>query len=108
MNVYVTNTTDATFEDGYAGEVYKFIPGNTIEIPEGAARHIFGYEDNHKEPYLVRLGWIVTKRDLEAGMERLSKFVISTEKAGIHHSLSPVVERVPLSRKSGGGKLAQA
>jgi hypothetical protein len=104
--VFVTNNTDAAFEDGYAGEVYKFLPGKPLEISVEAARHIFGYEDANKEPYLIRLGWTMTRMDMEAALEKLSKFVITEENPKKHHSLSPVVERVPLTPKRGGGKLA--
>lgn len=103
MNVFVTNKTDETFEDGFAGEWWRFEPGVSVEIPEEAARHIFGYKDEDKVPYLIRLGWTITRMDLPKALEKLSKFEI-------HHSLSPVVERVPPAPKrvSGGKQTHQA
>lgn len=102
MNVFVTNRSGKEFEDGFAGARYCFAPGRTVEIPEEVARHIFGYRDPDKVPYLVRLGWIETRNDLPAGIERLAKFDIS--ETGTHRSLSPAVEQVPLTPRRQGGK----
>lgn len=105
MNVYVTNRRDEEFEDGYAGVRYTFEPGKPTMIPIEAARHIFGYEDDNKEPYLVRLGWIKTRNDLKEGIKLLKLFEIKKEGPRDHDSLSPVVERVPLPVQSrAGGK----
>ena len=76
MMVAVTNTGDAVFEDGFAGEKYTFRPGKAVEIPEAAAEHIFGYGIEDKTSHLARLGWIETRNDVPKGMERLDKFVI--------------------------------
>jgi hypothetical protein len=105
MNVYVTSRRDETFEDGYAGIRYAFVPGKTVEIPVEAARHIFGYGDADKEPYLARLGWIRTKNDLPEGVKLLNLFEIS-EREDNSRLLSPTtVERVPLpNRIRAGGK----
>lgn len=104
MNVYVTNHRDESFEDGYAGVMYKFDPGKPTSVPVEAARHIFGYGDDNKEPYLIRLGWVSTRKDLPAGLNLLKLFDIKEEVERDHDSLSPVVERVPLpvnSRRGG-------
>lgn len=108
--VFVTNNTDEELVDGYHGIVYEFKPGETVEIPEDAASHIFGYGIEDKEPFLARLGWIKTRNDLKEGIKRLSKFEISlSAPAKKNHSLSPlVVEQVPLPpEKAARGKLRQ-
>jgi hypothetical protein len=94
--VYVTNNSDVEFSDGYNGVVYDFKKGATLQVPETVARHVFGWGDEDKEPYLVRLGWIRSTVELAEGMSKLDKFQISTEEATKNHVLSPVVERVPL------------
>lgn len=106
--VFVTNRSDQELEDGYAGTRYKFAPGKTVEIPVEAAKHIFGHGDEDKEPYLIRLGWTVTRNDLPDARARLAKFDILDTAPTKHHSLSPVVQQVPLPARRGGGKPALA
>jgi len=105
MNVYVTNRRDEVFEDGYSGVRYTFVPGKATEIPVEAARHIFGYGEEDKEPYLCRLGWIKTKNDLPEGIKLLRLFEISETKND-GRLLSPAfVGQVPLPNKiRAGGK----
>ena len=108
-NIFVTNNSDQELKDGFGGVFYEFKPGSTVEIPEEVARHIFGYEDDNKEPYLARLGWIISQNDLEKGMELLSQWEISTQPPSKNQSLSPLVERVPLpTSRKGVGKVLQA
>jgi hypothetical protein len=95
--IYVTNHGEEELIDGYWGVRYEFLPEKTVEIPEEAALHIFGYGIEDKEPHLARLGWIKTRNEYKEGLKRLSKFEISlTAPAKKDHSLSPVVEKVPL------------
>ena len=65
-----------------------------VEIPLEAAKHIFGYGDDNKEPYFVRLGWMKMNTDLPRAKERLGEFVFSSEPAKKVHLSAPVVERV--------------
>jgi hypothetical protein len=94
--IYVTNNSDISLVDGWDGVKYTFKPGSTVEIPLSIAKHIFGYGDEHKEPYLARLGWIKSKNDLDDGLSILAKWDLSTEAPKKDRVLSPVVERVPL------------
>jgi hypothetical protein len=94
--IYVTNNSDISLVDGWDGVQYTFKPGSTVEIPLSIAKHIFGYGDEHKEPYLARLGWIKSKNDLQDGLSILAKWDLSTEAPKKDRVLSPVVERVPL------------
>ena len=107
--IYVTNNSDQDLKDGFGGVFFEFKKGSTVKIPEDIAKHVFGYGDDNKEPYLARLGWITTTNDLEKGLELLSKWVLSTEPPKKNDSLSPVVERVPLAVvKQRGGKVLSA
>ena len=107
-NIFVTNNSDQDLKDGFGGVFYEFKKGSTVEIPEQVATHIFGYKDDDKIKYLARLGWAKTSNELEIGLERLSKWELSTQPPK-KNQLSPLVERVPLpSQKKGGGKVLQA
>ena len=106
--IFVTNNSDKKLTDGFGGVFYEFPKSKTVEIPEEVARHVFGYGDDNKEPYLARLGWIVSRNDLNKGLEILAQWDISTEPPKKNQSISPLVERVPLPAKKVGGKVLQA
>ena len=104
--IYVTNHTQEPLKDGFGGVFYEFLPGTTVEVSEEAARHIFGYNDPNKTPYLARLGWVKNTNELKDGFKRLSEWTLSNEPPKKNQSLSPLVERVPLpSNKRAGGKV---
>ena len=92
--LFVRNNGDDALTDSYDGAVFDFAPGKEVEIPEIAAKHIFGYGDDNKEPYLVRLGWMKMNTDYPLAMERLGKFSFSRESSKPVHVSAPVVERV--------------
>ena len=105
-NIFVTNNSDQDLKDGFGGVFYEFKQGSTVEIPEEIAKHVFGYGDDNKQPYLARLGWAKTSNDYQEGLDRLAKWDFSTESPRKNQSLSPLVERVPLpSQKKAGGKV---
>ena len=106
---FVTNTWDKPISFDYAFKLYEFPVGKTVEIPEEAARHLFGYGQEDKEPFMTRLGLIKTRADIPDGLKILSKFVVTDEPPRKNHSLSPVVERVPPPAfKRVGGNLKSA
>ena len=61
--LFVCNKGDETFSDSFNGQSYVFSKDKEVELPEIAAKHIFGYGDDNKEPYFVRLGWMKSLRD---------------------------------------------
>lgn len=93
--LYVTNKSDNLLEFDYEFKTIQFPKGKTVEISEKAARHIFGYLDSNKEEYMVRLGFIHTRNDIEKGLKKLEQFVISDQPPKHNHSLSPVVDELP-------------
>ena len=106
-NVFVTNNSDKSFDGLHAYQRYEFPVGKTVEVDEEVARYFFGYGLEDKLPILARNGWTQTMNDIPKGMEILAKFHVSTEPQAKNHSLSPVVERVPLpSVRVVGGKSA--
>ena len=86
-----------------------FGKGQTVEVPLEVAKHVFGYGDANKEPYLARLGWIKTANDLDDGLDRMTKWQFTDQPPKKNDSLSPIVERVPLEGvKPRGGKVLSA
>jgi hypothetical protein len=101
-NVYVTNRWEKPIEFSYNYKPYRFPVNQTVEVPEEAARHIFGTDDPDKEKYLARLAIISTRNDIPQGLKVLEKIEISQLPPQNVQSLSPLVERVPLPYKVGG------
>jgi hypothetical protein len=107
-DVTVTNTGKEDFHDAWDGKVYSFPPKQPVVVSRAIAHHIFGHGETDKEPYVVRLGWTDTRKDLHEGLARLAKFKIDDPDQS-RPSLAPGAERVPLqSPKETGGKLAIA
>jgi len=106
--IFVRNNGSDPFSDALDGTVYHFESGKEIEIPEIAAKHIFGYGDDNKEPYLVRLGWMKMSNQFDAAMEKLALFSFSKESVKPVHLSAPVVERVaaPMPKAKGAAKVA--
>jgi hypothetical protein len=106
--IFVRNNGSEPFSDGLDGVVYHFEPGKEIEIPEIAAKHIFGYGDDDKEPYLIRLGWMKMSNQFNEAMEKLALFSFSKESVKPVHLSAPVVERVaaPMPKAKGAAKVA--
>jgi hypothetical protein len=94
--IYVTNTGDTKLRDGCGGVFYDFPKDTTVEIPLEAAKHIFGYMNPNKEPYLSRLGWIRSFAEIEKGYEKLSEFKISEQPPEQNRSLPSAVGVVAL------------
>lgn len=104
--VYVTNNTDKDLVADFSYEEYKFPAGKTVALSPNAAKHIFGYGQVNKEPYLSRLGFIRLHSELNQALEILEKFEISTEPpVEKNRSLPSAVGVVPLHvEKRAGGK----
>jgi hypothetical protein len=77
---FVTNTNYSDFEATWAGTLYQFPSKEPVEVPAEVVQNVFGWGDDNKEPYLVRLGWIKFASDLADGIKRLNKFVITEAK----------------------------
>ena len=106
--VYVTNNSENKLTAEYAYEEYNFPAGKTVALSPQAARHIFGYGDDNKEPYLARLGFIRLHSELDEALEKLSKFEISDQPPQQNRSLPSAVGVVPLHvEKRAGGKATQ-
>ena len=92
-SVYVTNR-GRTMSASYCHQKYDFPNNEEVEISVAVAKHIFGYGDDNKEPYFVRLGWMKMNTDLESANRRLAEFTFTTEPTKKVHLSAPVVERV--------------
>ena len=106
--VYVTNKSGKKLSAEYAYEEYNFPVDKTVALSPKAAKHIFGYGVDNKEPYLARLGFIRLHSELEQGLERLAQFEITSEPPQQDRSLPSAVGVVPLHvEKRAGGKSTQ-
>jgi len=94
--VYVTNTGDTKLRDGCGGIFYDFPKDETVEIPLEAAKHIFGYMNPNKEPFLSRLGWVRSFAEIDKGYEKLAEFKISEQPPQQNRSLPSAVGVVAL------------
>lgn len=104
-NVWVLNTTDQSLTDGYDGKFYEFAPNKWVEVPQEIAVHVFGYQQENKEQYLIRLGWTRFSNDMPQAFERLDKIKISTQPQKTTANPSPGVVPIPSSSvKKEGGK----
>ena len=81
MEVFVTNCSDTHLTDRHNGVDYQFKKGVPTPVSIETARHIFGYQDDDKLPYAVRLGFATHSSDLEIGLERLAMFRIGQHSA---------------------------
>ena len=103
--LYITNGTEQNFSAEFCNVTYEFKAGQTTAMPVAAARHVFGYEDADKMPYLIRLGWVRLNTEYEKGLERLAKIEFSAEPPSKGRSLPSAVGVVPLHvEKRAGGK----
>jgi hypothetical protein len=75
----VKNRSDADLQDRFNGVDFLFPKGESTVIDEEVARHIFGFGDENKIPYLTRLGWMRSNLEFEQGMKRLALFTFSDE-----------------------------
>ena len=92
--VFVTNQGSQSLRAKYVTQWFDFPPSQSVEVPLEVAKHIFGYGEDDKEPYLIRLGWMKMNTDYERAKERLSQFVFSRQPVAKGQLLAPLVERV--------------
>lgn len=109
-DVWVTNRTEEQLVVEFAFRHYEFKPNEPVQISQAAARHIFGYTEADKEPYLARLGWVRLHSELNQGLERLEKFEITSEPPQQNRSLPSAVGVVPLhvEKRAGARNHARA
>jgi hypothetical protein len=107
--IYVTNRGSQPLVDHFDGQRFEFAPHKTVAIEPVVARHIFGYGDDNKIPYLVRLGWMKMNTDLDKAMSRLKDFSFTDAPVKNDHLSALVVERVaPPAPKGRAGVKVQS
>ena len=107
-DVWVTNRTEEELIVEFNFKNYEFKPNKPVQISLAAARHIFGYTEQNKEPYLARLGWVRLHSELKQALAKLDQFEISTELPQKDRSLPSAVGVVPLHVKKRAGARTQA
>lgn len=74
--VKVINKHPVRFRDRYDGKDFVFEPNEAVLMPDDAARHIFGYGDANKLPYLSRIGKLLTTQvDGQGGVKDAMKWL---------------------------------
>ena len=106
--VFVTNNSGQTLVAEFNYREITFPVGESVKVPINAAKHIFGFGAENKEPYLARLGFIRLHSEIEQGLEKLAKFEITSELPQQDRSLPSAVGVVPLRvEKHARGKSIQ-
>jgi hypothetical protein len=106
MEVFVTNCSDTHLTDRHNGVDYQFKKGVPTPVSIETARHIFGYQDEHKLPYAVRLGFATHSSDVEIGLERLAMFRIGQHSAQDRIPSAVGVVPLPVKKVGVGGKVS--
>jgi hypothetical protein len=102
MPVKVINHNSSRFIDRFDGKDYVFEPHDPVLMSDEAARHIFGYGDGDKAPYLSRIGKMkTTQLDGAGGFREAMKWL---EKIEFREMVVQFVERpaeiIPFSPES--------
>jgi len=92
--IYVTNEGSQKAVGEYCNKLYEFPCGVSVAVPIEVAKHIFGFGDEDKYQYLVRLGWMKITTERERAMDRLAQIKFSREPIVKGQLLAPLVERV--------------
>lgn len=102
----VTNNNTFDLVDRYDGQDFTFPAGATVALGEDAARHIFGFGEADKIPYLARQGWVRNSGEIEAGMQKLNGFSFASYDTPLPGEIivpdeedAPIVEQVKSSGK---------
>lgn len=75
--MYVHSTSRKPFSFQWDGVSFTLEPGDTLEIPDGAARHIFGYENPDLTSILISLGFVHNSADVDKAMKFFTTFKVS-------------------------------
>ena len=107
----VTNNNTFDLSDRYDGQDFTFPAGSTVALGEDAARHIFGFGEADKTPFLARQGWVRNSGEIEAGMAKLSGFSFSSMDIPMQGEVivqedeePPKVEKSPPAQRGTPGK----
>ena len=94
--VYVTNNSEQRLVAKFEYKDIEFPVGESVQVSAQAAKHIFGFGVDNKEPYLAHLGFIRLHSELEQGLQKLAQFEITSELPQQDRSLPSAVGVVPL------------
>ena len=105
--IFVTNKGSQPLVAKYVDQWFEFPPGKSVQIEPYVARHIFGYGDDNKYQYLVRLGWLKMNTDHDKAMARLAEFTFTDAPVKSDQQSAVLVERVapPAPRGRAGVKV---
>lgn len=71
----VTNTSQESLAAAFHGDLYEWASGETLNLSQDAARHIFGFGMEDKSAAFHRLGWLTTRpeHNLKTAMAKLAQ-----------------------------------
>jgi hypothetical protein len=111
--VKVTNKHPVRFRDRFDGKDYVFEPNEAVIMNEDAAKHIFGYGDPNKVPYLSRIGKMTTTQvdgagGLKDAMKWLERFEFREQVLKMEDKVvealpfadDPIEEQAPVTKGS--------
>lgn len=99
--VKVINKHSVRFRDRFDGRDYVFEPNEAVIMGEDAAKHIFGYGDPNKMPYLSRIGKLTTTQvEGSGGVKEAMKWLERFEfREQVLKMEDRVVEAIPFADK---------
>jgi hypothetical protein len=105
--IFVTNKGSQPLVAKYVDQWFEFMPGKSVGVEPHVARHIFGYGDDNKYTYLVRLGWMKMNTDYDKAMSRLKEFSFTDAPVKNDQQSAVLVDRVapPALRGRAGAKV---
>jgi hypothetical protein len=68
----VRNGLPTKIRGRFAGIWYDWKPGESVDIPIGAAQHLFGFDLDDKISAFHRLGWVNSRDTIEDAQQKLS------------------------------------
>ena len=102
--VKITNHHNHRLVDRFDGKDYVFEPNEAVLMSDEAAKHIFGYGDPNKVPYLSRIGKMTTTQvDGEGGLKDAMKWLSRFEfKEMVVKFEERTVEAIPFDKEGSG------
>lgn len=107
--VKVINKHSVRFRDRFDGKDYVFEPNEPVLMSHDAAKHIFGYGDPDKAPYLSRIGKMTTTQldgigGLREAMKWLERFEFREQVIKMEDA---VVEALPFANEQDGEEASE-
>jgi len=105
----VTNGSRERLRARFHGQMYEWVPGETVNISVDAARHIFDFGKEDKTTAFLRLGWInANQPSMDAALAKLDDWeFVPVLQVFTSDGAQPIPQRVSVTKgiKSRKGKI---